>query len=321
MNGWHPLLPPTAARIVFESDPMPPKTESSQSALAGLLSILDLEQLEQNLFRGQSPRQGWQRVYGGQVLGQALVAAVRTVDEPRAAHSLHAYFLLAGDPSHPIIYEVERIRDGRSFTTRRVRAIQHGRAMFSMSVSFHKAEEGFTHHSDMPKVPMPDELPSEQELKRQLLRHLPETMRSYWQRERPIEMRPVDIARYLKREKAAPVQHIWMKATGQLPADLKLHQCVLAYATDFTLLDTALIAHGRLLFDTDIQLASLDHALWLHRPFRADEWLLYSQDSPSAHGARAFCRGSVYTREGLLVASVAQEGLVRRPSVGAVVKQ
>jgi acyl-CoA thioesterase-2 len=303
------------------SDPMPPKTERSQSALAGLLAILDLEQLEQNLFRGQSPRQGWQRVYGGQVLGQALVAAVRTVDEPRAAHSLHAYFLLAGDPSHPIIYDVERIRDGRSFTTRRVRAIQHGRAIFSMSVSFHKAEEGFTHHSDMPKVPMPEELPSEQELKRQLLRHLPETMRSYWQRERPIEMRPVDIARYLKREKAAPVQHIWMKATGRLPADLKLHQCVLAYATDFTLLDTALIAHGRLLFDTDIQLASLDHALWLHRPFRADEWLLYSQDSPSAHGACAFCRGSVYTREGLLVASVAQEGLVRRRSMGTVVKQ
>jgi acyl-CoA thioesterase-2 len=300
------------------SDRMPPKTEKSQSALAGLLSILDLEQLEQNLFRGQSPKQGWQRVYGGRVLGQALVAAVRTVDEPRAAHSLHAYFLLGGDPSHPIIYDVERTRDGRSFTTRRVKAIQHGHAIFAMSVSFHKAEEGFTHHSDMPKVPMPEELPSEQELKRRLVAHLPETMRSYWQRERPIEMRPVDIARYLKREKAAPVQHIWMRANGRLPADHNLHQCVLAYATDFTLLDTALIAHGKLLFDTDIQLASLDHALWLHRPFRADDWLLYSQDSPSAHGARAFCRGSVYRRDGLLVASVAQEGLVRRRSADLV---
>jgi acyl-CoA thioesterase-2 len=299
---------------------MPPKAEKSQSALAALLSILDLEQLEQNLFRGQSPKHGWQRVYGGQVLGQALVAAVRTVDEPRAAHSLHAYFLLGGDPSHPIIYDVERIRDGRSFTTRRVKAIQHGHAIFTMSASFHKAEEGFTHHSEMPKVPMPEELPSEQELKRRLVAHLPETMRSYWQRERPIEMRPVDVARYLKREKAAPIQHIWMRANGRLPADPKLHQCVLAYATDFTLLDTALIAHGKLLFDSDIQLASLDHALWLHRSFRADEWLLYSQDSPSAHGARAFCRGSVYTRNGHLVASVAQEGLVRKRSVTNVAR-
>jgi acyl-CoA thioesterase-2 len=301
------------------SDRMPSKTEKSQSALAALLSILDLEHLEQNLFRGQSPKQGWQRVYGGQVLGQALVAAVRTVDEPRTAHSLHAYFLLPGDPSHPIIYDVERIREGRSFTTRRVKAIQHGRAIFTMSVSFHKAEEGFTHHSDMPKVPMPEDLQSENELKRHLVAHLPENMRGYWQRERPIEMRPVDVARYLKREKAAPVQHIWMRANGRLPADLKLHQCVLAYATDFTLLDTALIAHGKLLFDADIQLASLDHALWLHRPFRADDWLLYSQDSPSAHGARAFCRGSVYTRDGALVASVAQEGLVRRRTTAFVV--
>ena len=301
------------------SDRMASKAEKSQSALAALLSILDLEQLEQNLFRGQSPQHGWQRVYGGQVLGQALVAAVRTVDEPRTAHSLHAYFLLGGDPSHPIIYDVERIRDGRSFTTRRVKAIQHGRAIFVMSVSFHKAEEGFTHHSEMPQVPLPDELPSEHELKRHLMAQLPETMRGYWQRERPIEMRPVDIARYLKREKATPVQHIWMRANGRLPADLKLHQCVLAYATDFTLLDTALIAHGKLLFDADIQLASLDHALWLHRPFRADEWLLYSQDSPSAHGARAFCRGSVYTQDGALVASVAQEGLVRRRTTAVVI--
>lgn len=281
-------------------------------ALAGLLSILDLEQLEQNLFRGQSPRDGWQRVYGGQVLGQALVAAVRTVPEPRTAHSMHAYFLLGGDPAHPIIYEVERIRDGSSFTTRRVKAIQHGRAIFTMSVSFHKAEDGFEHYSTMPDVPPPEDLPSEQELRKHLLGKLPENMRSYWERERPIEMRPVDIARYLNRQKAAPVQHIWMRANGVLPDDPKLHQCVLAYASDFTLLDTALIAHGKLLFDKDIQLASLDHALWLHRPFRADEWLLYAQDSPSAHGGRGFCRGSVFTRDGVLVASVAQEGLMRK---------
>jgi acyl-CoA thioesterase-2 len=164
----------------------------------------------------------------------------------------------------------------------------------------------------MPKVPDPDDLPSEQNLRERFVAQLPPNIRSYWERERPIEMRPVDIERYLKRETATPVQYVWMRANGPLPDDLKLHQCVLAYASDFTLLDTALIAHGKLLFDKDIQLASLDHALWLHRPFRADDWLLYAQDSPSAHGARAFCRGSIYTREGVLVASVAQEGLVRK---------
>ncbi len=290
---------------------MPSGKAEPSAALAALLSILDLEQLEQNLFRGQSPSQGWQRVYGGQVLGQALVAAGRTVAEPRAAHSMHGYFVLGGDPAHPIIYEVERTRDGGSFTTRHVKAIQHGRAIFTMSVSFHKAEDGFEHYSPMPDVPAPEDLPSEQELRKHLVARLPDNMRSYWERERPIEMRPVDIARYAKREKATPIQYIWMRANGALPDEPKLHQCVLAYASDFTLLDTALIAHGKLLFDKDIQLASIDHALWLHRPFRADEWLLYAQNSPSAHGARGFCLGSVYTRDGVLVASVAQEGLVR----------
>jgi acyl-CoA thioesterase-2 len=290
---------------------MPAAKDKAQTALGALLSLLDLEPLEVNLFRGLSPKQGWQRVYGGQVLGQALVAAVRTVEEPRPVHSMHGYFLLAGDPSRPIIYEVERIRDGSSFTTRRVKAIQKGQAIFTMSASFHKSEPGFDHQAPMPKVPQPDELPSEQELRAKLLAHLPENMRGYWQRERPIELRPVEIDRYLKRQKAKPLQHIWMRANGKLPDDPKLHQCILAYASDFTLLDTALIAHGKLLFDTDMQLASLDHALWLHRPFRADEWFLYVQDSPSAHGARGFCRGSVYTRDGVLVASVTQEGLMR----------
>ena len=298
---------------------MPSERSKPTSALAALLSILDLEQLEQNLFRGQSPRQGWQRVYGGQVLGQALVAAVRTVSEPRTAHSMHGYFLLGGDPNHPIIYEVERIRDGTSFTTRSVKAIQHGRAIFAMSVSFHKEEPGFEHQSQMPDVPPPEDLPSEHQLRDLLVAKLPENMRSYWERERPIEMRPVDISRYLKREKAPPVQYVWMRANGALPDDPKLHQCVLAYASDFTLLDTALIAHCKLLFDKDIQLASLDHALWLHRPFRADEWLLYAQDSPSAHGARGFCRGDIFTRDGVLVASVAQEGLVRQRTTSYVV--
>ncbi len=288
-----------------------PAGPTSGSALDNLLSILDLEPLEENLFRGRSPQQGWQRVYGGQVLGQALVAAVRTVPAERIAHSLHAYFLLGGDPSRPIVYNVERVRDGRSFTTRRVTAIQHGRPMFVMSASFHIEETSLDHQDVMPKVPPPEELPSEGELKAEMLARLPDNMKSYWERERPIEMRPVDVSRYFAREKRAPEQLIWMRASGRLPDALPLHQCVLAYATDFTLLDTALIAHGKLMFDTDIQLASLDHALWLHRPFRADAWLLYAQDSPSSHGARGFCRGKVFTREGALVASVAQEGLMR----------
>lgn len=292
----------------------------SSSALERLVALLDLNRLAPGRFQGESPKQGWQRVYGGQVLGQALVAAVRTVDESRAAHSLHGYFLIAGDPTTPIHYEVEEIRDGGSFSTRRVKAIQRGRAIFIMSVSFHRHEPGFDHQSDMPDVPMPEELPSEEELRRQLIQHMPENMRSYWERERPIEMRPVDVARYMTREPRKPVQYIWMRANGRLPDQPALHQCILAYASDFTLLDTALIAHGRLQFDTDIQLASLDHALWFHRPFRADEWLLYAQDSPSAHGARGFCRGSIFRRDGTLVASVTQEGLMRPKTTAFVVK-
>ncbi|MGI9523329.1 MAG: acyl-CoA thioesterase II [Hyphomicrobiaceae bacterium] len=287
----------------------PPETSG---ALSALLDLLDLEQLEVNLFRGVSPQIGWQRVYGGQVLGQALVAAARTVAADRAAHSLHAYFLVGGDPDHPIVYDVERVRDGGSFTTRRVRAIQLGRPIFVMSVSFQRYEESFDHQSDMPCVPPPEELPNEREIRDRFLEHLPQSMRNYWNRERPIEMRPVNPSRYAERTTAQPQQNIWMRANGALPDDPRLHQCVLAYASDFTLLDTALIAHGKLLFDGDIQLASLDHAMWLHRPFRADDWLLYVQDSPSAFGARGFCRGSVYTREGRLVASTTQEGLIRR---------
>jgi acyl-CoA thioesterase-2 len=291
---------------------MPSEPSKAPSAIDNLLSILDLEPLEDNLFRGRSPQQSWQRVFGGQVLGQALVAAVRTVEAQRVAHSLHAYFLIGGDPAQPIVYSVERLRDGGSFSTRRVTAIQHGRPIFVMSVSFHKAEDGLDHASAMPEVPAPEDLPSEQELKARFIAHLPESMRSYWERERPIELRPVDLSRYFAREPRPPEQYVWMRATGALPDDFPLHQCVLAYASDFSLLDTALIAHGKLMFDKDIQLASLDHALWFHRPFRADEWLLYAQDSPSSHGARGFCRGSVFTRDGALVASVAQEGLMRR---------
>jgi acyl-CoA thioesterase-2 len=279
-------------------------------ALEQLLSVLDLEQLEVTLFRGLSPQVGWQRVFGGQVIGQALVAAHRTVNG-RPAHSLHAYFLRPGDPTVPIIYEVDRIRDGGSFSTRRVVAIQHGQAIFSMAASFHKDEPGLHHQMKMPDVPSPESLPSEAELKEQLIDRLPEPVKAYWQRERPIEIRPVDLSRYLSPENRAPTQQVWIRATGSLGDDLALHQCVLAYASDFTLLDTALIAHGRFVFDPGLMLASLDHAIWFHRSFRADDWLLYAQDSPSSGAGRAFCRGTLFTREGDLVASTAQEGLVR----------
>ena len=279
-------------------------------ALEQLLSILDLETLEKNLYRGLSPQAGWQRVFGGQVIGQALVAASRTVEE-RLAHSLHAYFLRAGDPAIPIIYEVDRIRDGGSFSTRRVVAIQHGQAIFSMAASFHNEEGGLHHQIKMPDVPSPEALPSEAELKERLTGRLPPQVKAYWDRERPIEIRPVDLGRYFSPENRAPSQQVWIRATGNLGDDPALHQCVLAYASDFTLLDTALIAHGRFVFDPRLMLASLDHAIWFHRKFRADEWLLYAQDSPSSSAGRAFCRGTLFTREGELVASTAQEGLVR----------
>ena len=300
--------------------PAASKATPKSSAIADLVSLLDLETLEQNLFRGVSPKDGWQRVYGGQVLGQALVAAVRTVPEERVAHSMHAYFLLPGDPAVPIIYEVERLRDGGSFTTRRVKGVQHGKAMFAMSVSFQKMEPGLDHQSTMPKVPMPEDLPSEKELVQKFMAFLPDDIARYWQRERPIEMRAVDVSRYLDRGKHVPEQAIWMRANGKLPDAFPLHQCVLAYASDFTLLDTALIAHGKLMFDRDMQMASLDHALWFHRPFRADDWLLYAQESPSGQGGRGFCRGHVYTRDGQLVASVAQEGLIRQRATAYRVK-
>jgi len=281
------------------------------SAVDALLSILDLEPLEHNLFRGMSPQVGWQRVFGGQVIGQALVAASRTVPEERMVHSLHAYFLRPGDPAVPIIYEVDRIRDGGSFATRRVVAIQHGRAIYSMSASFQKMEEGLEHQTAMPDVPAPEDLPSEAELKEKFLAHAPEAVRRYWERERPIELRPVDLTHYFSRKKLVPSQNVWVRASAPLPDDPRIHTCVLAYASDMTLLDTSLFAHGTSVFDTGLQVASLDHAMWFHRPFRADEWLLYVEDSPSSSGGRGFTRGSLYTRSGELVASVAQEGLIR----------
>lgn len=274
--------------------------------LDSLITILDLEQIEINLFRGVSPQNGWKRVFGGQVIGQALVAAMRTVED-RQPHSLHAYFLLGGDPKAPIVYEVDRIRDGSSFATRRVVAIQHGQAIFSMGVSFHKPEEGYAHQITMPEVPHPEDLPPEKALDA----IIPESMQGLWSRERPIEMRAVDL-RALSEERGQPVQHIWFRALGDLPDDPALHQCVLAYISDFSLLSASMVPHGTTLFDPQLMVASLDHAIWFHRDFRLNDWLLYAQDSPSAEGARAFCRGSIFNRQGVLVASVAQEGLVRR---------
>lgn len=281
------------------------------SAIDTLIDTLDLEQLEENLYRGRSPQVGWQRVFGGQVIGQSLVAATRTVED-RAVHSLHGYFIRPGDPEVPIIYEVDRYRDGRSFTTRRVVAIQHGKAIFTMAASFHVREDGFDHQIAMPDVPMPEDLPSEAELVAQLGDDVPKNIKRYWERARPIELRPAKLRNYVDPEVDEPAQNVWIRASGSLPDDAELHQCVLAYASDFTLLDTSLIAHGRTLFDRDLQMASLDHALWFHRDFRADDWLLYAQDSPSASRALGFNRGSIFTRDGLLVASVAQEGLIRQ---------
>ena len=281
------------------------------NAVETLLDILDLEQIEQNLYRGESPNVGWQRVFGGQVIGQALVAAQRTVEEGREVHSLHGYFMRPGDPSVPIVYEVDRIRDGRSFTTRRVVAIQHGRAIFSMSTSFQIVEPGLEHFVEMPDMPQPEDLPSEKQLAEQYIDHAPEGVRKYWQRERPIELRPINMDHYISNKKLEPKQNIWFRATGKLPNNPAVQQAVLAYASDMTLLDTSLFAHGRAVFDPQLQVASLDHAMWFHRPVNMEEWHLYSQDSPNSSGARGFTRGSIYSRDGTLVASVAQEGLIR----------
>jgi acyl-CoA thioesterase II len=280
------------------------------SAVQDLLDILDLEELDVDLFRGRSPQAGWQRVFGGQVIGQALVAAVRTVEE-RQPHSMHAYFILPGDPKVPIIYDVDRIRDGKSFTTRRVTARQHGHPIFSMLVSFHSDEAGLEHRAKMPDVPMPEDLPNEHDVRRKMLPQMPDPVRRYYERERPIELRPVEYDRYGGKKYPDGKFHLWIRTTGKLPDKPALHECVLAYASDMTLLDACLAPHGRTLFEKDFMAASLDHALWLHRPFRADDWLLYAQDSPNLYGSRGFSRGLIFARDGTLVASVAQEGLVR----------
>lgn len=282
-----------------------------QSDVDALLGILDLEQLEINLFRGRSGSPGGGRVFGGQVIAQALVAARRTVDPARVVHSLHGYFLLGGDPSIPIVYDVERIRDGKSFTTRRVVAIQHGRAIFFMSASFQIVEEGLTHQAKMPHVPMPEDLPPDEVWRERLLKRFPAASLRDWMALRPLEVKPIILDGSYAAHSPDAKASLWLRARGCLPDDLPTHQAVLAYASDLSLLQAALVPHGRSVFDADLQCASLDHALWLHQPFRADEWLLYSQESPMATGARGFCRGQLFTRDGVLVASSAQEGLMR----------
>jgi acyl-CoA thioesterase-2 len=280
-----------------------------QSAVDDLIQLLDLEPIEVNIFRGVSPDVKQQRVFGGQVAGQALVAAARTVvRDDSSVHSLHAYFLRPGDPSVPILYEVDRIRDGRSFTTRRVVAVQHGRPIFNLSASFHVHEEGFDHQLPFPAdVPPADSLPDFRE------RWAPwaEKLGEWYERPRPIDMRYVEWSPPDRLEPRPPHQRVWIRADGKLPEDPVLHTCVLTYASDMTLLDTTMVAHGGHSLEDRVQMASLDHAMWFHRPFRADEWLLYDQDSPSTSGGRGLARGLIWTDDGRLAVSVVQEGLIR----------
>jgi acyl-CoA thioesterase-2 len=307
------VLPPRAPTGRPASRASPALTRSD--GLRKLLDLLDLEDLEVNLFRGRSPDEDRQRVFGGQVLAQALAAARRTVDPERAAHSFHSYFLRAGDPAVPILYQVDRIRDGRSFTTRRVVAIQHGHAIFNMSASFQVDEPSEEHQVEMPEVPPPEELPDDLELAERFRADAPEGYVSeggWFDAERPIEQRYADPINWWAPERQAGYQRIWLRTTGALPDDPALHAIVLAYASDMSLLDAATMPTGLSYFDEGMQIASLDHAMWFHRRFRADEWLLYVSDSPTASGSRGFARGSVFDREGRLVASVAQEGLMRK---------
>ncbi|MGA8891493.1 MAG: acyl-CoA thioesterase II [Anaeromyxobacteraceae bacterium] len=286
--------------------------------LDALIRQLDLEQLEVNLFRGQSRDTWGPRVFGGQVIGQAMVAAERTV-EGRAAHSLHAYFLLPGDSDAPIVYQVERIRDGKSFSARRVQAIQHGRPILSMIASFQAPEEGLEHAAPMPDVPDPEALTPRSELVSRWLAEagpVPPPIEEALRATSAIEFRPVAPRNPLLPSPAEPRQAAWFRAVDRVPDDPRLHRCILAYASDYTLVGTALRPHGRSWFQRSMVVASLDHALWFHRDARVDDWLLYAMDSPSAQGARGFARGLVFDRRGRLVASVAQEGLMReaRPS-------
>jgi acyl-CoA thioesterase-2 len=282
-----------------------------QDTLDELVSILDLEELDLNLYRGRTPKEDRIRVFGGQVAGQALVAAGRTVEQG-TCHSLHAYFLRPGDPSVPILYQVDRIRDGKSFTTRRVVAIQHGKAIFNLSASFQIDEAGLEHQIAMPDAPDPETLATFKQRTEPLLAAAPPELKRWLLRERPIDVRPVEPIDYLAPRKREPRQLVWIRADGNLPDGALLHQCVIAYASDMTLMDCATLPHAVSWWDNGFQMASLDHAMWFHRQCRADEWLLYAQESPTASGSRGFTRASLFRRDGTLVVSVAQEGLIRQ---------
>jgi acyl-CoA thioesterase-2 len=282
------------------------------SRLDELVQLLGLEKLEENLFRGQSQDLGWGVVFGGQVLGQALSAAAQTVPAERPVHSLHSYFLRPGDVGRPIVYDVDRIRDGGSFTTRRVVAIQGGEAIFNLSVSFQAIEPGFEHQDEMPLAPSPDSLVSEAERLRPYRDRLPGWLRGQAMAEFPFEMKMVDAADDpVQPVPRAPTRLTWLRARGQLPATPALHAYLLAYASDFSFVTTALLPHGISWLTGKLQIASLDHVMWFHQQFRVDEWLLYVMDSPAAHGGRGLARGRIFTQGGKLVASTMQEGLMR----------
>jgi acyl-CoA thioesterase-2 len=282
--------------------------------LEDLLQCLDLIETAPAIFRGQCVKAEWRRVFGGLVVAQALNATSRTANG-LPPHSLHGYFILPGNPALPIFYHVDILRDGKSFGSRRCDAVQNDQVIFSALASFQKEEPGLDHHLPMPAVPPPEDLPSESEIEARYGELLPKALRVWFDvGKHPIETRFVDVSRFIDRRKRQPLQNIWFRAAGRLPDDPAVHRAVLAYMSDLTLLDTAVIAHGRTIFDADLQAASLDHALWFHRPFRADEWLLYAQDSPNSFGARGLTRGLIYTQDGTLAASVAQEGLIRQRS-------
>jgi len=278
--------------------------------LEDLLKVMTLERLELDLFRGESRDIGSPQVFGGQVLGQALVAAAATV-ESRAVHSLHAYFLRRGDCNAPIVYEVDRARDGNHFSTRRVVAIQHGEQIFNMSCSFQTPETGPDHQSSMPAVPAPEQLPDAEFHFRDALPKMPPGIRRLLEKKRPFDFRPVEAPNFLQPEKLPPLRNVWFRAAGALPDDEALHRALLAYVSDYNLLDTATMPHGLSFVSANLVMASIDHAMWFHRPVRVDEWLLYATDSPSASGARGFTRGQIFSADGRLVASTSQEGLIR----------
>jgi acyl-CoA thioesterase-2 len=281
-----------------------------QPILADLLQLLKLERIEDLIFRGESRDLGGSRVFGGQVLGQALTAASYTV-EGREVHSLHAYFLRPGDVNAPIVYEVDVARDGKSFSSRRVVAIQHGRPIFNMAASFQVPEEGLTHQAEMPRVPGPDGLADVRDIPEEVLAQVPEKMQRFLTHDRPFEIRPVEPIQVIAPPPAPPVRHIWIRTIERLPDDPHLHRNILAYMSDYQLVATATLPHGIHFAAGNVQMASLDHAMWFHRPFRVDDWLLYSMRSPNASGGRGFALGQFFTADGTLVASTAQEGVVR----------